>query len=416
MIKAIVFIVIGCLLGLGVGSYVHQARYGVVAEFGPFATTNDVKAADVVQLLTSLESNRGAPKLEVVGGEEFDFGVMEPGTKGEHTFVVKNTGTAPMTLEVIGSTCKCTIGKLDKSELQPGEETNINLTWDVKSTSEQFGQSAILKSNDPIRGEFHLKVKGTVISQMTMVPRTLSFGQVESGENIKLEGILYSFLPGKVVPVKQSFSDEQMTKLAKFNVAELDVKKITDTTYASAKQAFKVEAEIAPGLPQEAIQQNFVFEFAQVKDGQSADDVPEADRKKFLVSVSGRIVGAITMVESSKCQTYEGGYVYSMGRLNPETAEPENATIMLRGKYRDSLKLQLGEVEPAGLLNAELGEPKGRGTVLLYPLKLWVNKEAKEGERLGKSDDDFGIVWIKTDNPDIAPLRLKVRFAIDKQK
>ncbi len=104
------------------------------------------------------------------------------------------------------------------------------------------------------------------------------------------------------------------------------------------------------------------------------------------------------------------------GRLNPETAEPENATIMLRGKYRDSLKLQLGDVEPAGLLNAELGEPKGRGTVLLYPLKLWLNKDAKEGERLGKSDDDFGIVWIKSDNPDIAPLRLKVRFAVDKQK
>ncbi len=142
MIKAIVFIVIGGLLGVGVATYVHQARFGVVSEFGPFATTNDVKAADVVQLLTSLESKRGAPEIGGSGGEEFDFGVMEPGTKGEHTFVVKNSGDAPMTLEVIGSTCKCTIGKLDKSELQPGEETNINLTWDDKSTSEQFGQSS----------------------------------------------------------------------------------------------------------------------------------------------------------------------------------------------------------------------------------------------------------------------------------
>ncbi len=75
---------------------------------------------------------------------------------------------------------------------------------------------------------------------------------------------------------------------------------------------FKLEAEIAPGLPQEAIQQNLIFEFAPEKEGQSVDDIPEADRKKFLVSVSGRVVGAITMVESSKCQTYEGGYVYSM--------------------------------------------------------------------------------------------------------
>ncbi len=415
MIKSVFLMVIGGLIGVAAAYSVHQARFGVAAEFGPFATTNDLTAAEVVQLL-DIKSDSGSPRLEVIGGEEHDFGIMEPGTKGEHSFVVKNSGTAPMTLEVIGSTCKCTIGKLAKSELQPGEETKIDLAWDVKTTSEQFSQSAILKTNDPTRGEFHLRIKGTVISQMVMAPRTLSFGQVEAGETIKLEGVIYSFLPNKIVPLEPEFTDEVMTKLAKFTVEELDVKKVADTTYASAIQAFRVQAEIGPGMPQESVQQNFVFRFTEAKEGLDPKNVPQGDTRAFSVSVSGRVVGAITMVESSKCQAYEGGYVYSMGRVNPAKAQPESATIMLRGKYRDSLKLELGDIEPAGLLNAELGEPKGRGTVLLYPLRLWLDKEAKEGERLGKSEADFGIVWIKTDNANVPPLRLKVRFAVDKQK
>ena len=87
---------------------------------------------------------------------------------------------------------------------------------------------------------------------------------------------------------------------------------------------------------------------------------------------------------------------------------------MLRGKYKDSIKLSLGEVQPAGLLKAELGEPVGRGAVLLYPLRLWLDPEAKTGERLGKNDDDYGVVLIKTDNPDVSPLRLRVMFAVTK--
>ncbi len=415
LLKTSFVVVSGSLLGLLAGWVANSSRYGNVAAFGPFSMETNIDATQVGSLLKA-RAQPGSPRIEVVGGEEFDFGVMEPGSKGEHNFVVKNVGEYALTLEIVGSTCKCTVGKLDKSLIGPGEQTEINLTWDVKASSEDFGQSAILKTNDPTRGELNLKIKGRAISQMTMAPRSFNFGEVESGEIISLESVVYSFMADPIVPTTQKLSDASMNEFTTFSVTELDVSSVTDKVYATATQAFKVTGEIRPGLPQGAVQQNFLFGFFEKSAMGDDGKFDESKQKQFSIALTGRIVGAMSMVETSKCQPFEGGYVYTIGRVNPMVAKPERGNIMLRGKYKDSVKLSLGEVEPAGILKAELGEPVGRGPTILYPLRLWIDPEANAIERLGKSDDDYGIVWIRTDNPEVSPLRLKVRFAVAKQR
>jgi hypothetical protein len=420
LFKALLVILCGSGIGFLSGWFVHQSRYGVPAAFGPFSETSDLTAQTIAAHLKQKAPSK-TPHIEIVGGEEFDFGVMEPDSKGAHTFIVRNTGEAPLSLEIVGSTCKCTIGKLAKSEIGPGEETGIDLTWDVKSAGESFGQSAILKTNDPARGELNLKIKGRVISQMAMQPRQFSFGEVATGETIKLESTIYNFTKQPIVPVAQRFSDESLNELTTFKVEEKSLSDVTDPVYASATQAFQVTAEIRPGAPQGAVQQNFIFEFVDKADGESkpsegdAGDSSKEAKKMFAAPLTGRFVGAITLVESSRCVNDDGNYYYTIGRIDPSTAEPSKANIMLRGKYKDSLKLTVGDVEPAGVLHAELGEPVGRGSIMLYPLRLWVDPETKSGEWLGKSADDYGVVWIRTDNPEVSPLKLRVRFAVAKK-
>ena len=91
--------VCGSVVGLFTGWAVNDSRYGKVAMFGPFSLDNSVEATNVSAAMKA-KTQLGAPRIEVVGGEEFDFGVMEPGAKGEHKFVVKNVGEFPMTLEI----------------------------------------------------------------------------------------------------------------------------------------------------------------------------------------------------------------------------------------------------------------------------------------------------------------------------
>src|SRR5438874_2137803 len=63
-----------------------------------------------------VDSDRGpatekAPvaKVKVIDGADYNFGVMEKGTKNSHEFVFKNEGHAPLKLAKEGKpTCKCT--------------------------------------------------------------------------------------------------------------------------------------------------------------------------------------------------------------------------------------------------------------------------------------------------------------------
>lgn len=51
-----------------------------------------------------------------------------------HEFKFRNVGNGPLFLDMGGSTCKCTIGDLDKSVLKPGEVDDGQADLDAKSS------------------------------------------------------------------------------------------------------------------------------------------------------------------------------------------------------------------------------------------------------------------------------------------
>lgn len=413
MFKAFALVSVAAIIGLGCGWFVHTSNFAGESVFGPFKP-RDRKVQERIEVVKREISTGQMPKLEVVGGEQFDFGVMEPGAEGKHSFVVRNVGKGPLELAVAGSTCKCTVGSLKDAKLEPGEQTEIDLTWVTKSAGEEFGQSAILKTNDPTRGELNLVIRGRVISTMTMVPRTFSFGEVKSGEPIVLESIVFSFSKTPIVPVKQSFNDPDVTGRSTFLVEEVSVESAGNQNYKSATQAFKVRIEIAPGLPQGPLRENFSFGFAP-KSAVDADGNYDEDVSfQFYAETTGRIVGAITLLENRRVFNGDSGYFYTMGEVDPKNATPFRASIILRGPKRDSIKLSIGDVQPAGILKAELGEPIGRDTTVLVTLTLTIDPSAQPIDLMGRGNDDFGTVSIQTDDPNLSPLELKVRFSVPK--
>lgn len=414
MFKAFALALVSAIIGLGCGWFVHTSNFAGESVFGPFEL-GDRKVPERIEVVKREISPDEAPKLEVVGGEQFDFGVMEPGAEGRHSFVVRNVGKGPLELVVAGSTCKCTVGSLKDAKLEPGEQTEIDLTWVTKSAGEEFGQSAILKTNDPTRGELNLVIRGRVISSMTMVPRTFSFGDVESGEPIVLESTIFSFSKTPIVPVTQSFNDADVSGRSTFSVEEVSVESTGNQDYKSATQAFRFRIEISPGLRQGPLRENVSFRFAPKSAIDADGNYDEDVLFQFFAEATGRIVGAITLVENRRVFNGESGYIYTMGEVDPKSATPFRANIMLRGPNRDSIKLTIGDVQPAGILKAELGEPIGRNTTVLVTLTLTIDPSAQPIDRMGRGTDDFGTVSIQTDDPNLSPLELKVRFSVPKR-
>lgn len=411
----VVLRIVGVAVVVGVtgGWWMFQSRFGGVVEFGPFDSRYELAVSDVAS--ASRSPSGASPRVEVVAGEEHDFGVMEPGAEGTHAFVIRNAGDAPLELRNLGSTCKCTIGELEQPKLQPGEQTEVRLSWVARTDIEEFSQSATIGTNDPRNSEFRLRIRGRVISSMTMVPRNLSFGDIASGDQVELESVIYSYSKTPIVPVDQVFNLPELQQRTTFSIEEVSVESTENPTYADATQAFRVRAVVAPGLSQGAIRATYTFTFAPASAAEDAagGEIDSDLISRFEAEASGKVVGVITLVESRRVVNTDQGYVISMGHVDPANDPPLRCNILLRGPDRDAIKLSIGEVDPAGVLQAELGEPIGRSTTRLIPLMLSIAPDAGPIDRKGLGLDDWGVVRLEAEGPESSSLRLRVRFSVE---
>lgn len=125
------------------------------------------------------------PKATVVGSSTYNFGTMEHGQSGEHTFTIKNEGEAPlkMVARKEDHSCQCTLGTLAKEGLEPGEETTVKLNWEIKNPSPMFQHWAKIRTNDPKNQEITFHVRGTVGHRLVIRPNNdITLGTLSEGK------------------------------------------------------------------------------------------------------------------------------------------------------------------------------------------------------------------------------------------
>lgn len=405
-------------LGTASAWTVNYARYGHrTGRFGPFSMQRDVTPDNVMaQLESGYATSLG--RVELPGGSDHDFGVMAPGSEGEHIFVVKNVGEGELKLRIGASSCKCTIGSLVSETLGPGEQTEVKLEWTVvlAGTTPVFSQNAQLLTNDPANYGITLNITGKVVGDMEVMPDQWSFGEVAAGEPFELSGKIYSFYEEEVVPTKLQFSDDLLNDFAEFEVEPFDPSE-DDGHLSRAKQAFLVTIKVKEGLRQGSVSQNFLFGFRRKDENGEflAAAVDDDDENDYAVAaVTGRIVGSLGMISGARVKgQVGGGYIFDFGRITADDELIGNSLVVLKGSERDNTTLRVGAVSPEGVLKARLGEPKSRGTMTLYTLEIEVVPGDQPIARLGKNKDDYGNVWIESDNPKVTKMRIAVKFAVD---
>lgn len=93
---------------------------------------------------------------------EFDFGVIkEANGKVSHTFVIRNTGAAPLVLTRVATPCACTTPSYSQEPIAPGKEGKITVTFNPAGRPGPFFKNIAVYSNGR-DGAFTLRIKGTV--------------------------------------------------------------------------------------------------------------------------------------------------------------------------------------------------------------------------------------------------------------
>jgi hypothetical protein len=96
-----------------------------------------------------------------------DYGSIEQNSDPLRTFVVKNTGKAPLVISGAKGSCGCTVPSYDEEPIMPGKTSEIQVKYDTKRVG-TFNKTVTLTTNalngtsEDTPGVFVLKIKGKV--------------------------------------------------------------------------------------------------------------------------------------------------------------------------------------------------------------------------------------------------------------
>lgn len=113
-----------------------------------------------ISLMTlGVQAQEKVAKIEFTS-DTVDYGEIEKGSDGVRVFEFKNTGTAPLIISKVSSSCGCTIPKKPEGPIMPGESGEIQVKYDTNRPGPIRKAITVLSNADtPTK---ILKIKGTV--------------------------------------------------------------------------------------------------------------------------------------------------------------------------------------------------------------------------------------------------------------
>jgi hypothetical protein len=92
--------------------------------------------------------------------ETIDYGKISKGSNGERVFIFTNTGTQPLIIKNIQSSCGCTVPKKPEKPIMPGEKGEIKVSYDTKRVGGFSKVITIFSNAKNVRKV--IKIKGIV--------------------------------------------------------------------------------------------------------------------------------------------------------------------------------------------------------------------------------------------------------------
>jgi hypothetical protein len=323
-----------------------------------------------------------APKVEVVGSATYNFGTMKRKSKKSHTFTLKNVGQQALELKVGGSTCKCTIGTLDKSQLNSGEETTVTLEWNAEVPVREFAQSAEIMTNDPKKPAVKLSVEGIIVDSIAFASETLEFGNFSTNEQQAKSIKLFSFVnePMEIKTLSWSNADTQPWVRLSHKPSKLENN--DDLSFRDAVSITEVIVEILPGYPQGKLT-GMIF----VTTNLNEEDAVEC-------AVKGNGTGDISLVGGKNFDINKS--LIDLGEVKQAEGKVAKIFISVRGENRKDTKLSVVSIRPEDALKLSISEPTERGEVIRYTLTIEVPKNGPLTNQPGTAVGNFGKIVLKS--------------------
>lgn len=387
--KPFAIFLIFTILGSAVGAGAAYRRISLENEFGFIGN------ADLARPSSDLKD---VPAVEVEGGELHEFGKIELGAKGRHTFVLRNVGTAPLTLTKEGTTCKCTVSELADGSVAPGESADVTLEWKAEEYSAYYSQTATIGTNDPKRPKVELRISGSVVRSVALEPSEVRLSRISAGESSKATVKLLAFKDEQIEIEDLTFEGEHRENYA---VTQRSLTTEELKAEGDAKSGFLLEIEVKPGLPLGSNQQN-------LKIKTSSEFAPE-----LKLPISGNVVGDITVVSTHKFNRESN--VLMLDRVKSFEGAKATIHLIVKGPDRDEVTVQLKKASPDYLL-VEIDEIQSlnEGLIRRVPVHVTIPTGVPAGNFHGPGREKMGRISLEVQgHPEIKKVDVGVYYAVE---
>jgi len=107
----------------------------------------------------------------------WDFGEAKEGEVLQHNFILTNDTQNTLNIKGVNTSCGCTVPKIEKNILSPGESTSLEVQFNTKGYSGAAEKYIYVNTDRPDNPMLKFTIKANIIN-----PYFWDFGQVKEGE------------------------------------------------------------------------------------------------------------------------------------------------------------------------------------------------------------------------------------------
>lgn len=164
---------------------------------------------------SAAQSAAQGPKAVAID-PSYDFGTVLSGPPLRHVFEIRNAGQGKLELSKVNASCGCTAAKPSRTELGPGETSEIAVETDTKYERGHAERIVTVATNDPAKSSIRLMMSGDIKPQVTAEPSDLFLGSVRHGAGASRQVVISDMVGGaapfKIESVTNSSPDIKVTQ------------------------------------------------------------------------------------------------------------------------------------------------------------------------------------------------------------
>ncbi len=377
------------LLGIALGIGVARLR----TELAPWNPELDKSSETPTP---ALQPSGPTPKV-VVKQTDYEFGAIDITASGSHEFVFANAGDAPLALTSGGTSCRCTMSKLDQEKIPPGGSAKVTIAWKPTDKLGPYRQTAKILTNDPAQPQVTLTVSGRITVAMQFSPPELVFSRLSAGETAIGQSRLLYYLDEPLKILGHTWSNAATAQYFDVDLQPLSEEELK--AEPSARSGMLVKVTVKPGLPPGPIRQTISLQT-------NSAALPVA-----ALPIQGAIGSEIAVV--GRGWDPDAG-VLTLGKVSSRVGVERGLMLVVRGRLRKEVAFKPMRVEP-NALQVRLGRPSemNNGAVVQIPLIIGVARGSPPANHLGSEQGQLGEIILETTHPQVPKLQILVRFAIE---